>query len=1463
VGIRRDLGAVYERILETLLNDKKRPVRIYAVPREDRTPAFLTSLGIADTYHAGILANTSRGIVLPGSRIILLDSSDVSKEGLTIMHELIHIAWHDFLKESGRDNTDPAFKTSMEVLRAYAAKLMAMPAPQNKDDKSMSRKDKILVILARYKDSPDEHLDEAITYLLTEPTIYALVNTAETDTEMRKQLSGSLDNTWLDSVKSILSRAANAVYKAAIREFEKRVKGATEAGVGNTTLLPMVFTHMAERVYEQQIGTTDSEDTASIQVRNMANLNPDNYGASLESQLLADGVSPLFAARVGNLIHNTQEQLHKLVADTPEALQDFQEAVSGVRFNAWNTFAPSGVAEALKTAITLPVTQGELIAVNQFENLYTQLLLATTGVGYQFRRQIEAMHAEAVSRYPTPESMLAVLDSPTQADEAQVRELHALLFDRPVSGVDAIAGFAALVIGYQDAARFFDYQAKKPGQPKGTITQRLVYWISEVLTWFESKLGTRTHAGTVNKQLGDALKEMLANQVRFKKWQNKRANKKTNRVTRLAEEISGISGKALESPWVAKSKYAPVRLVNRLYTTAKDGNFQEFIEKLQELRDTRNPDSTHGFLMRTATEMRGVFNKMLPVFGLFNQMRIHENHRQDTIRDVATASLMAFKDGDKLKVKDRSLILDIALRTGFWRLESYFDANVDTANRLKGYLDNPDKLAEERAKILTLISNLGMPKELVDIFNWHSDHLGYFWATGASHTPYLLPNLEAVGLLTRGYHDTYTSPELIKALGALTAAYAVEHQISLLTAQSKARLNTLVSREVERTDTGDGFAFITQLQKDFDKKTENLYVDNWGDMQWQHAQDNWLPSLTDPDAPLTDAPITAEGYDKRIYKGLSEANPNDITPVLHRHNKKADVRSGALVYGRTHIEGTTREFPAIKGKVFPAFPVREEVKDAQGMPRIILANIAAWKQAAKESPADARKNKLPGSVMFFHSDDIFAREYRSLSVRQLTHREKRVHQGAVEDFSEILGAYAGKLYEKQHMLQAQKEIVHGLRQVYKTSDVYKAAEKKGFDLKSDAMKELQAGWIPLTRDLFSDRGELARLPQEIQKMLNDTRSYEEDRLDWNTFWVRKDMYPLVFGERKFSLAERVFNDSNNADQNKLLRAVGDQIVSYLSNYKHIPKTVAREWAWQWVHNKGRITKAMIAEIKDRIVVASVTVFIGNTLSNLYHLVNLGIPFKTILRGYILGHQAATQYRRDFAEVEQLRYQVQIGVGSQPMDVLQRKLRVLEARLHANPVATYIQAGLLPSIVEDVAITEAGHFDLRTQVRDKVFGFIPGAIRGISKEVLMQPGSQVYQGLNTLTQLSDFSARVALMEHWKESKDARPFNEQVLAALDEFVWYDLPSDTRLEWANEVGLIMFSKYFLRIQKILGNIMLKHPVRTLSMGLMDGLVLDVPDAMESLLGIGKMPWELIGDSVLSADEIVAGGGIVNAVF
>ena len=98
---------------------------------------------------------------------------------------------------------------------------------------------------------------------------------------------------------------------------------------------------------------------------------------------------------------------------------------------------------------------------------------------------------------------------------------------------------------------------------------------------------------------------------------------------------------------------------------------------------------------------------------------------------------------------------------------------------------------------------------------------------------------------------------------------------------------------------------------------------------------------------------------------------------------------------------------------------------------------------------------------------------------------------------------------------------------------------------------------------------------------------------------------------------------------------------------------------------------------------------------------------------------------------------------------------------------------------------------------------------------MTHDSFLYRKLSEATQLSDFVARYTLYQHEiSKKRDPLTHENAVRKVSDAFINYDIPSHRGIQWGNYMGLLMFTKYYLRIQKVILRTMRDSPADALLM-------------------------------------------------
>lgn len=303
--------------------------------------------------------------------------------------------------------------------------------------------------------------------------------------------------------------------------------------------------------------------------------------------------------------------------------------------------------------------------------------------------------------------------------------------------------------------------------------------------------------------------------------------------------------------------------------------------------------------------------------------------------------------------------------------------------------------------------------------------------------------------------------------------------------------------------------------------------------------------------------------------------------------------------------------------------------------------------------------------------------------------------------------------------------------------------------------------------------------------------------------VRVDLLDINFGYRKVSLSDAF---TKEATQRNIAEKFFVEFLTHILG-KKAPLMVRRtEDIWQEI----------VKETKDILVVKTGVTLMGNVLSNLSELAWFGISPKSILHNHRVALKGVSDYRKDTDALTDLKRQIETGYGYGNRAEMEREIIRLEDAIARNPVRELIEAGLMPSIVEDVAAEDDLYSYKSRFVRktDKFAQALNPAVLSAGKMVYMARDTKPYQVLSYGTQVSDFVARYTLYQHLTtRKKDPVDHATAVQMASDAFVNYDIPSHRTVQYLNDMGAVWFTKYYLRIQKVIAMLYRDQPGRALA--------------------------------------------------
>jgi hypothetical protein len=320
------------------------------------------------------------------------------------------------------------------------------------------------------------------------------------------------------------------------------------------------------------------------------------------------------------------------------------------------------------------------------------------------------------------------------------------------------------------------------------------------------------------------------------------------------------------------------------------------------------------------------------------------------------------------------------------------------------------------------------------------------------------------------------------------------------------------------------------------------------------------------------------------------------------------------------------------------------------------------------------------------------------------------------------------------------------------------------------------------------------------------------------FYVRRDLLNTVMGFRGLSAADA-----------KIMAFAPDTVKQAIKMAELIWKEVVK------VDKVGIILK-MPGVLFDNIV-SNIALIIATGELNIFKIMQLQTQAVKELNRYI----------EKSKEVVRLEALVNHGVAT---SVQKRMLSQYKNDLEKNStIKELLGEGLYTQIVEE---SESGNdVSLATQYFDKKLKSAPQMVKTGLDWVFLTERTKLHKFMNTSTQYSDFVSRYAYY-HLKTSKGMSKA-EAIRNATDMFVNYSKPNSPFLEYANQMGFVMFTKYYVRIQRAIGTIARGNPVSGLATVIgLEAAIGDVPMptdssfVVKSPLEMFYTPWDVLTGAV-----------------
>ena len=319
-------------------------------------------------------------------------------------------------------------------------------------------------------------------------------------------------------------------------------------------------------------------------------------------------------------------------------------------------------------------------------------------------------------------------------------------------------------------------------------------------------------------------------------------------------------------------------------------------------------------------------------------------------------------------------------------------------------------------------------------------------------------------------------------------------------------------------------------------------------------------------------------------------------------------------------------------------------------------------------------------------------------------------------------------------------------------------------------------------------------------------------------WIRKDQLNDAIGYHKASVGNFFTGDNRyEKSTNSNVAALSRQMLGK-DAYKYL-KTAEEGW------------QALIGSAKDTIIVKSLVVALNNLASNQTQLFMItGNPVWN-LRVQSQKHKELVSYLGYQQRHARLVAEKYATSDANTIKKIQAEQVFLEGEMRKLSIWPLIEAGELPTIAEGLSETEefsmVGDF---TEWVENQMGKLPPVASTILNNLAVSKETSLYKGLDRMVQYGDFVAKATMYE-WLTTQDANARKQAfdmtardtsgkltitdalhqvaLMEVNDEFVNYARLAGRWRTYGEDMGLLWFYNYKLRIMKMTFRRMRKNPV------------------------------------------------------
>lgn len=1038
----------------------------------------------------------------------------------------------------------------------------------------------------------------------------------------------------------------------------------------------------------------------------------------------------------------------------------------------------------------------------------------------QIRKELRSLFQEAKS-VVRPQDLVPNWDTATEAEKAQATEAHKAIFtlEQNADGSsDYLSQFAAAALGvpaiYQ---RLHQIQARRDTRSyQGlNLAQKMMLWFDRAMTRLRYYLTDTNENQTGSERLRALARKLAQVEVNRKATLKRRQDRPDSLIVQKAEQASEAAQEALEAfgkkPFFRNSGNALLRASGSLLSAVAGNRGPMIVDAFLKMSD------------RTFKERRGVLASLIKeamgpdeVFQALSMAANKHQQQRQMVKD-SIAALVNKGFGRELTKGEEDALGYGLLRTDMSALYGAYNMA-----QIEDMVRDP---AVMNAEIDKLISQLGGPyvgehvlaakglafymargKVVVDQLRLNAHNIAYMWGT-----PQKITDGEAATVAGNN----------VEIIDRLVSLYA----LSYLDSVHRSAMLNVMAEERARGNGQNGIEAVLSLHKAMKVESASKLFDGPGLMMKGYTKEIFDPSIDVRVARTADErkALLNAGYElvSELQKDSDDPTVGQRGLFVARDAGLVNFQTGIISYTGQRSRGTSLNSGIARSDDSVNFFNQRMTNRVKALKEARAARLLGTSLGhAKSFNPMMVKNTARLVPVFNDRGEVANHRYlmNHEMKDQILKRNNRIDQ--------LLGATAASVFDKVGSEELNNETIVTLKAAY---EVDKVVNPEAY---------IEYGPDSADPDI---RENYRLLPEATKRQIIKV---------WGgpAMMVSRDQLDMTFGYRKWSLSDSMSADAQRMRWERMgygYKESGFETMTLnmlevvTDRYPGIGRKVrAGEDIWQ----------AIVTEIKDILVIKSVVTLVGNMTSNVSMLVWMGVPFKDIPKYLVTGLKAALDYRAQQRELFELQTRMTSGIGVPDMQAAQQRVIELQDSMQKSPVKELIDAGMLQTIVEDIdALDDPYSYKSRlTRLVDEKTSWVPASVKTVGRYAYMAHDTPVYRVLYEATQLSDFVARYAVHQHMTTRKNPLSKAESLSLAMKAFVNYDLPTHRSIQYLNDMGLLWFTKYYVRIQAVILQLYREKPAQALGLMIFNNYFSNLPIITDSAI------WEQSLDSRLGGGAI-----------